>query len=85
MPRARGGGIPDIDFKEGIAIVSHPNGPELAIAQVFQQMRTAQATPISYATPEGPATNSGHRNPPRHIPDFEKNQLLYLGPDLPHS
>ena len=21
---------------------------------------------------EGPATNSGHRNPPRHIPDFER-------------
>ena len=39
------GGSPDTDFVEGIAIVSHPNGPELAIAQVFQQMRTAQTTP----------------------------------------
>ena len=34
---------------------------------------------------EGPATNSGLRNPPRHIPDFEKNQLFYRRPDLPHS
>jgi len=34
---------------------------------------------------EGPATNSGHRNPPRHIPDFEKNRLSYLRPDLTHS
>ena len=34
---------------------------------------------------EGPATSSGHRNPPRQIPDFEKNQLFYLRPDLPHS
>ena len=25
------------------------------------------------------------RNPPRHIPDFEKNQLSHLRPDLPHS
>ena len=33
---------------------------------------------------EGPATNSGHINPPRHIPDFEKSQLFYLRPDLPH-
>ena len=29
--------------------------------------------------------NSAHRNPLRHIPDFEKNQLFYLRPDLPHS
>ena len=36
-------------------------------------------------TPGGPATSSGHRNPPRHIPDFEKNQLSNLRPDLPHS
>ena len=34
---------------------------------------------------EGPATNSGHRNPPRHILDFEENKLFYLRPDLPHS
>ena len=34
---------------------------------------------------EGPATSSGHRNPPWNIPDFEKNQLFYLRPDLPHS
>ena len=33
---------------------------------------------------EGPATSSGHRNPPRHIPDFEKKQL-YLRPDFPRS
>ena len=36
-------------------------------------------------TIEGPATNSGHRNPPSHIPYFEKKQLFNLGPDLPHS
>ena len=35
-------------------------------------------------TYEGPATSSGHRNPPRHTPDFEKNRLFYLRPDLPH-
>ena len=39
---------------------------------------------IDWCPYEGPATNSGHRNPPRHIPDFEKNQLFYLRPDLPH-
>ena len=44
-------------------------------------------TAVSYvnSADEGPATNSGHRNPPRHIPDFEKNQLFYLRPDFPHS
>ena len=31
------GGKPDTDFVEGTAIVSHPNGPELALAQVLQQ------------------------------------------------
>ena len=25
---------------------------------------------------EGPATNRGHRNPPRHIPDFEKKTIF---------
>ena len=33
---------------------------------------------------EGPAASSGHRNPPRHIPDFEENQLFHLILDLPH-
>ena len=46
------GGEPDTNFVEGIAIVSHLHGPELAIAQGLQQMRTGQATPISYATPD---------------------------------
>ena len=34
---------------------------------------------------KGPATSSGHRNPPRHMPDFEKIQLFYVRPDFPHS
>ena len=32
----------------------------------------------------GPTASSAHRNPPMHIPDFEKRQLFYLRPDLPH-
>ena len=44
------GGKPDTDFVEGIAIVSHLNGPELALAQALQHRRMAQATPSSYAT-----------------------------------
>ena len=57
------GGEPDTDFVEGIAIVSHPNGPELAIARALQQRRTAQATPIPYATPDvtGDFANSGSK------------------------
>ena len=34
---------------------------------------------------EGPTTNSGHGNPARHVPDFEKSQLFYLRPNLSHS
>ena len=48
-------------------------------------LRSTRVVRLAARTIEGPATNSSHRHPPRHIPDFEKNQLFHLRPDLPHS
>ena len=32
---------------------------------------------------EGPAASGGHRNLPRHIPDFEREKRVYLRPHFP--
>ena len=70
--------------QDGNLTNKQPAHAEILVADNAASM---PATSLGGLPCEGPATNSGHghRNPPRHIPDFEKNHLFYLRPDFPHS
>ena len=68
-----------------IIIMAKMPMPEMLMAAMWIAEIMIMSMVMIKVSHEGPATNSGHRNRPRHIPDFEKNQLFYLRPDLPHS